>query len=78
LRLQFRAEGIPSNAISRTEAGGCMKPRIRPSAFAKGRWQCRGGPMKHGEYLTGYGNTPNEAWLVWRVKQLEYQIAEGL
>lgn len=31
--------------------------------------------MKHGEYLTGYGNTPNEAWLAWRVKQLEYEIA---
>jgi hypothetical protein len=32
--------------------------------------------MKYGEYLTGYGNTPNEAWLAWRVKQLEYEMNE--
>lgn len=32
--------------------------------------------MKHGEYLTGYGNTPNEAWLAFYCKMLEYQIAE--
>ena len=52
-----------------------QKPRLSPSAFAPDRWQCRGGPMKYGEYLTGYGATPNEAWLAWRVKQLEYEIA---
>ena len=43
------------------------KPRIGQSKLAamtgnRNRWQCRGGPFKHGEYITGYGDTPDEAW----------------